>query len=78
MHRAWVFKRFWRVRLHDLEDEYAVFVDQTAVMQAALEGREAFRPHRRCGLLRRFGREPEALELVDVAARPVADISPWS
>ena len=57
------------MRLHHLEDEDVVLVDQHVVVDPAFEIGVAFADKRRLDLLRIVCRQAELGELVDVAAR---------
>ena len=68
-----VLRRRGHVRLHHLEHEQAVALDQARVDQLALEVGVALGDERRLDLRRLGGREAELLELVDAGPVRVAD-----
>ena len=71
--RSRVFGRGRGMRLDDLQNEEAVCLDKARIDELALEVRVTLTDERRLDLLTRHGSERKLAELVDVAARGIAD-----
>ena len=73
MQRLRVLGRLSDVRLHHLEDEEVVLVDQRVVGETAFEIGVALDDQRRRDAISLLRGEPEAVELVDLRAGRVSD-----